>query len=127
VPDATDPLEVVRAFCDAWSEFDLETIMGFFSDDAVYHNIPIDPVAGSDAIRATVEMFTAAARHIEFRVLHAVAEGPVVLTERLDVFELPGATIELPVMGTFEVHDGRITAWRDYFDLQQYLSQVPPG
>ena len=32
------------------------------------------------------------------------------------------ATVSLPVMGTFEVHDGKITAWRDYFDLDQFLT-----
>ena len=25
----------------------------------------------------------------------------------------------LPVMGTFEVRDGKISAWRDYFDMAQ--------
>ncbi|MGA1053612.1 MAG: limonene-1,2-epoxide hydrolase family protein, partial [Ilumatobacteraceae bacterium] len=32
--------------------------------------------------------------------------------------------IVLPVMGTFEVVDGRIAVWRDYFDLNQYLQQL---
>jgi limonene-1,2-epoxide hydrolase len=27
-------------------------------------------------------------------------------------------------MGTFEVRDGKISAWRDYFDLSQYMSQL---
>ena len=39
------------------------------------------------------------------------------LTERVDKFLVKGQWIELPVMGTFEVSDGRIRAWRDYFDL----------
>jgi limonene-1,2-epoxide hydrolase len=49
-----------------------------------------------------------------------------VLTERVDVFTTPTATIELPVMGTFEVVDGKIAAWRDYFDLNQFMSQLNP-
>ena len=36
-------------------------------------------------------------------------------------------TIELPVMGTFEGVDGKIAAWRDYFDLNQFMSQLPTG
>ena len=43
--------------------------------------------------------------------------GNTVLTERVDVFHLPKGTIDLPVMGTFEVRDGKIAAWRDYFDM----------
>ena len=41
------------------------------------------------------------------------SDGPVVLTEQVDVFKLPDKSIELPVMGTFEVRDGKIAAWRD--------------
>ena len=33
-------------------------------------------------------------------------------------------TIALPVAGFFEVHDGKITAWRDYFDMGQFTSQM---
>jgi limonene-1,2-epoxide hydrolase len=122
--DATD---VVRRFCAAWSDGDLDTIMSFFADDAVYHNIPVDPVTGTDAIRATIAGFTGGVDSIEFRVRHLVAADSTVLTERVDVFRFPNATIELPVMGTFEVDDGKITAWRDYFDMNQFMSQLPTG
>jgi len=42
----------------------------------------------------------------------------------VDRFEINGKWLELPVMGTFEVADGKITAWRDYFDLNQFQSQL---
>jgi limonene-1,2-epoxide hydrolase len=118
------PLDLVRRFCDAWGAGDLDALMAYFADDAIYHNIPVDPVKGKDTIRATIEGFTAGVDKIEFRVHHIVAEGPVVLTERTDVFTTPDRTIELPVMGTFEVADGKIVAWRDYFDLNQFMSQL---
>ncbi len=117
---------IVRDFCAAWERLDLEELMGYFETDAVYHNMPIDPVTGVDAIRATMEMFTTGVERIEFRVLNLSADGDTVLTERVDVFVLPHTTIELPVMGTFEIRNGRIAAWRDYFDLQQYLTQAAP-
>jgi limonene-1,2-epoxide hydrolase len=119
------PIELVRRFCDAWGAGRKpEELAAFFTDDAVYHNIPIDPVTGRDSIAATIAGFTAGVEKIEFRVRHIVGDGPVVLTERVDAFVLPGGTIELPVMGTFEVVDGRIAAWRDYFDLNQFMTQM---
>jgi limonene-1,2-epoxide hydrolase len=84
-------------------------------------------VVGKDAIRATIAGFTTGVDQVEFRVLHLAAAGDVVLTERVDVFRMPSTTIELPVMGTFEVRDGKIAAWRDYFDLNQFMSQMPQG
>jgi limonene-1,2-epoxide hydrolase len=122
---ADDPIDVVRRFCAAWADGDLDAITAFFADDAVYHNIPIAPVEGKDAIRATIAGFTGGVDKLEFRVDNIAGDGNVVLTERVDVFAMPGATIELPVMGTFEVRDGKIAAWRDYFDMNQFMSQMP--
>lgn len=120
------PLETVTRFCEAWSRLDLDEILGFLADDAVYHNIPLDPVTGREAIRATITGFTAGVDRVEFEVRHAAVDGDVVLNERVDRFFTPDRTIELPVMGTFEVRDGVITAWRDYFDMGQFMAQLTP-
>jgi limonene-1,2-epoxide hydrolase len=123
-----DPIDVVQSFCDAWAKGDLDAILGYFTDDAVYHNIPVDPVVGKDGIKATINMFASGVDKMQFRVGNISADGPAVLTERVDVFSLSdGRTIELPVMGTFEVAGGKIAAWRDYFDLNQFMSQLAPG
>ena len=98
--------------------------MSFFSDDAVYHNIPVDPVVGRENIRATMAGFTAGVDAVEFDVRHAVADGAIVMTERVDHFHSAAKVISLPVMGVFEVSDGKIAAWRDYFDLNQFMSQL---
>ena len=121
------PIDVVRDFCALWAKGDLDAIVDCFTDDAVYHNIPIAPVTGKQAIRDTIAGFTGGVDTIEFRVLNIGADGNVVLTERVDAFIMPSVTIELPVMGTFEVRDGKIAAWRDYFDLNQFMSQMPQG
>jgi len=123
--DAPDsPVEVVRRFCDAWATGDLDAIVGAFTDDAVYHNMPLDPVVGPEAIRTFIEGFIGGVDKVTFEVRNIAADGDVVLTERVDVFEAPGRRIELPVMGTFELRDGRIAAWRDYFDLNQFMTQL---
>jgi limonene-1,2-epoxide hydrolase len=123
--DAADaPVEVVRRFCGLWAEGDLDAIVASFTDDAVYHNMPIDPVVGPEAIRAFIEGFLGGVDRVTFEVRHIAAAGDVVLTERVDVFEAPGKRIDLPVMGTFEVRDGRIAAWRDYFDLQTFMNAM---
>ena len=118
------PIDVVREFCALWEKGDLDAIVESFTEDAVYHNIPVAPVTGKDAIRATIAGFTGGVDTIEFRVLNISADGNVVMTERVDAFITSTVTIELPVMGTFEVKDGKIAAWRDYFDLNQYMTQL---
>jgi limonene-1,2-epoxide hydrolase len=119
-----EAIDVVTKFCAAWERVDIDELMNFFTDDAVYHNIPIAPVDGKEAIRTTITGFTGGVDKIEFVVKHIAATGNVVLTERDDIFTSPGRIISLPVMGTFEVVDGKIAAWRDYFDLNQFMSQM---
>jgi limonene-1,2-epoxide hydrolase len=125
--DNETPVDLVRRFCGVWADGDLDTIVAFFADDAVYHNIPVAPVTGRDAIRETIAGFTAGVDKVEFRVRNIAASGDVVMTERVDVFVTGDRAIELPVMGTFEVAGGFITAWRDYFDLNQFMSQLAPA
>jgi limonene-1,2-epoxide hydrolase len=43
---------------------------------------------------------------------------------RVDAFKLPNKAFELPVMGIFEVGDGKISAWRDYFDMNQFTGRM---
>ena len=123
------PIEVVRRFCAAWGN-NLATadLAAFFTDDAVYHNIPFAPVIGREAIGKNIGSFirpgAPGIESIDFRVINIAANGPVVMTERVDVFKLPDKSFELPVMGTFEVRDGKIKAWRDYFDVNQFTSRV---
>jgi limonene-1,2-epoxide hydrolase len=121
----SEPIDLVRQFCDAWGDGDLDAIVAYFSDDAVYHNIPLAPVVGPEQIRATIEGFSGGVEKIEFRVDAIAADGGTVLTERHDIFTFANGVIDLPVMGTFEVADGKITAWRDYFDMNQFMSQMP--
>jgi limonene-1,2-epoxide hydrolase len=121
----SDAIELIRRFCDDWGKgATVDEIVDYFTEDAVYHNIPVDPAVGHDAIRGVFAMFTTGVERIEFRILNIVADGDTVLTERLDIFVLPNVTIELPVMGTFEVRDCKIARWRDYFDLNQYMAQL---
>ena len=62
---------------------------------------------------------------VDVEMIHMMAEGPIVMTERVDhLTRADGTTASLPMMGVIEVHDGLVVAWRDYFDLSQFTSQM---
>ena len=65
------------------------------------------------------------ATEIEF-ITHYQAENDacVVMNERTDRFLINNNWTEIRVMGVFELTDGKIVAWRDYFDMQQFSSQM---
>ena len=95
------------------------------ADDISYENMPMAPIVGPDAVRATLEGFLAAATAVDWPVKRQVVSGSVVINERNDRFQIGTGWLELPVAGFFEVNDdGRISLWRDYFDLGSYVSQL---
>jgi limonene-1,2-epoxide hydrolase len=115
--DTTPPIEVVEAFMAAMAKLDYDTAMTYVSDDCEYVNVPIATVHGPAGIRGVLEPFFAPTLENEWIIKTTAADGPVVFMERLDRHRLSNGWAELPVTGVFEVHDGHITAWRDYFDL----------
>lgn len=119
-----DPVTVVERFCAAWDRLDFDGIVALLADDIDYHNIPLEPLSGKDE----VEAYLRAAGPFDscrWEIVSIAAQGAKVLTERVDRFIVHGMRIDLPVMGTFEVHDGKIRRWRDYFDLASYRAQWP--
>lgn len=122
----SDNAALISEFISCWSEKNVDKMLGYFAEDAVYTNIPIDPPnIGKPAIRAVIETFMGMAEALEFIVHHQAetAEG-LVLNERTDRFLINGKWIDLPVMGIFELERGKIKAWRDYFDVNQFTKQM---
>jgi limonene-1,2-epoxide hydrolase len=120
-PDAE---RLVRDFCAAFEKHDAEALRPFLADDVVYHNIPMDPAVGIDEAIAFVAGFFAMCESMVIETTNLAVRGDVVLTERIDTFTVGEKVAALPVMGTFEIRDGKIGAWRDYFDLAQITTML---
>jgi len=118
--------EIVERFC---HEFDVpapdpERIGAYFTEDAIYHNIPMEAVAGRAAITAAIRRMGAVMQSAGWEVIHQVVDGDMVMNERIDRFSANGRAVEIPVVGVFELRDGKIRAWRDYFDLATWQKQL---
>jgi limonene-1,2-epoxide hydrolase len=114
--------ELVTRFLKAW-----EPVHGFrkampeyLSADVEYENVGMTNTRGLDDAIKTIEGFVQglgfASMIVQMRSI--ASHGSTVLTERVDdLYDAHGRRLAgLRVMGVFEVHDGKITAWRDYFD-----------
>ena len=113
----TSPSDVVREFCSAFGAKDLATIERLLDPGAVYHNVGMEPAVGKEASMASIKGFIDMSESLTFEIHHLAAEGDTVLTERTDTLTVNGNAAPIAVMGTFEVRDGLIVAWRDYFDM----------
>jgi limonene-1,2-epoxide hydrolase len=118
--------KVVSDLFAAWSRLDLDGIMSHFAEDAVWDNVPMNnPAKGKAAIRDLTQGFLKDTASFDVKVSKCVQSGNVLFNERIDTVRTKnGKTIELPVVGVFEVSDsGKISAWRDYFDMATLTKQ----
>jgi len=119
------PGEVVTALIRANEARDVEAVLALCTNDIEYENVPMNVMRGHDEIRTMLGPFLGSAERVEWEVLAQVEQGDIVMNERVDRFWLPGdVTVELRVAGIFEVRDGLVAVWRDYFDLPSFTEQM---
>jgi limonene-1,2-epoxide hydrolase len=116
--------KLVTDFCQSWARKNLDEVLGYLADDCFYHNIPMEPCVGKTAIRAFLEPFLKESDSVDFEIKHTTSAGNVVMNERVDRFVMGPKKLELPVAGVFEVLNGKIASWRDYFDLETFNKQM---
>ena len=112
--------QIIRNFISAWSRLDADELVTYFTEDGIYHNMPIDPVQGTDALRGFITAFLGNWSKTEWEIRTLIAHGDTVIAERMDRTVADGKNVNLPCVGVFEMRDGKIAEWRDYFDMGTY-------
>jgi limonene-1,2-epoxide hydrolase len=123
---------VVTEFMDAWGDGarrdpDVEKILSMLSDDIVWQLwVPGGPtLRGREAIRADIERQLGFATFMRCGPIHVASNGPIVFTERTDEFRSRDLVVEHHLVAVFEVDDdGKIAAWREYFDPEDVNRQL---
>jgi limonene-1,2-epoxide hydrolase len=110
--------EIVRAEIAAWGSNDVDEIVSHFAEDATFDIGPSWPrLSGRDAIHELMKVFFAGRTCVDLEILHLAVDKDVVMMERTDHWIVGGEQKSWPVMGAYEVKDGKIKAWREYFFL----------
>lgn len=116
----TDNEKTVRNFIDAWPRLDVAEIVNYFAEDGVYHNMMLEPVKGREALTGFIGAFAANWTDTKWELVNIASKGNLVFAERVDRMKVGGKPVALPCCGVFEMADGKIKVWRDYFDLQTF-------
>jgi limonene-1,2-epoxide hydrolase len=114
------PGETVSRFIAALTSGNLEEASSLCHEDLVFENVPLVPSRqqGRDQILAGLAQIMALCDRVEWEVPFQIEAGQSVVNERVDRFWFnDGVTAEVPVLARWEVVDGLITLWRDYYDL----------
>jgi len=111
------PEEVVTRLCEAFGRMDADELIQYFTDDAVYHNVPLPPLRGRREIYGFLRGLPVRYEGLEIDILRQITDGNLVMNERVDYFHREGKRIALPICGVFELEGEKIKSWREYFDL----------
>lgn len=111
-----DPATVVTNFLDALASNDTETAVGLVADDLIYENVSLPTIRGKQRFANGARTMVKRKVGFDVRIHRIAASGTTVLTERTDALFYGRFRSQFWVCGVFEVHDGKITLWRDYFD-----------
>jgi limonene-1,2-epoxide hydrolase len=112
------PESVVRDFCAAVAKRDEGALRALVTDDVFYLNVGMPPARGVAEFLASIGgMWVMFPDGFDFEIKRLAVDGSTVLTERVDYLKNGGTVAPIPVMGAFDVRDGRVSSWRDYFDL----------
>lgn len=126
----TTNVEIVEAFLAAIYRLDFDGALDFMTDDASYHDLPLpaDPTIGKAGIRKKLDyMIVGGVTAMDYEIRHILGDGDVVLVERSETWHFPsGDRPRLRVMCAIELVDGRIAAWREYWNGEELMSQMPP-
>ena len=119
-----DANEVVTQFIAAFGRKDQDAAMALVADDCYYDNVPVGDMTGKAKMLEFLGPMFQADGPLEFEVHRQTTTGNIVMNERTDRFVMRGKQIALPVAGVFEVKNGKITFWRDYFDNGMFMKQL---
>jgi len=111
------PSLVVERFLELLRAGDVDAAVELLAVDVVYTNVGLPTVHGRERVRRLFRATLGQGGGGFDVYVHAIsAQGGTVLTERTDILKLGRLTVQLWVCGRFDVRDGEIVLWRDYFD-----------
>ena len=119
-----DAEQVVNQFIEAIGRKDQPAAMALVADDCYYDNVPVGDMTGKDKMEEFLGPMFKGSGPVTFEIHSQTTTGNIVMNERTDRFVMKGKEIAIPVAGVFEVNDGKITFWRDYFDNGMFMEQI---
>ena len=121
-----DNAHTVEVFLAALQDQDIDAAGAVLDERLVYQNVGFPTIRGR---ARAMKLFRGMEGRARFEVkTHRIAvNGSTVLTERTDALVFGRVRLQFWVCGVFEVTDGRITLWRDYFDMFDFTKALARG
>jgi limonene-1,2-epoxide hydrolase len=121
-----EKIATVEKILDAWNRTNFEDVAGLFTEDGIFHSVMRPPLVGRDTIYKHLRTLQSAkpGNEVDIQVKHIGVIDGLVFTERLDKVLMNGKRGEIPAVGIFEVRNGQVALWREYYDRETLLRET---
>jgi limonene-1,2-epoxide hydrolase len=106
---------------------DSDAAADLLAADVEYENSWLPTVRGRERVRRLFQILDRIGTGVEMHVHAISADGSSVLTERTDVLKWGPLRVQFWIWGRFDVHDGQIVLWREYYDPLTILTAIVRG
>ena len=122
---AEAPLVVAHNMVNAWNRLDVDGIADLFAEDGRFQSMmQTEPLVGREAIRSHFGALLEGATALELQLRNIAENNGVVFLERVDVFSYKGREGSVPVVAVLEIRDGKVQAWREYYDRASLMREM---
>jgi limonene-1,2-epoxide hydrolase len=110
---------------------DWDVVKTYLSDDCIYADMPVGPAAAARGPEDIVKRLKVGLEPLAGYENHdglLVTNGVDVMYEHSETWEWPtGETAVLRFVTVHRVEDGKITLWKDYWDMSGLTATAPPA
>ena len=124
VAEVSTQVQIIDRFHRAFAKGDFQSVMDCCTDDVVWDNVPMKPIVGKQAVLTFLEKFARGMSDPRYERKNVLERDGLVMVEGVENYVKNSKSVRVPYMAAFEIRDGKISQWRDYFDLSTVERQL---
>lgn len=117
-------VQAVIKMLEAWHALDLDGAVNMFTEDGVFHSMMREPHKGRDVLRGFMGKLFGGMSELSLEIRSEGVSGNTVILERFDSWVFNGKPGSIPVVGVYDVEDGKIKEWREYYDYAALMGEM---
>ena len=117
-------VQAVMTMLEKWHALDLDGAVNMFTEDGAFHSMMREPYKGREVLREFMGKLFGGMSELTLDVRSEGVSGNTVILERFDTWVFNGKYGEIAVVGVYDVENGKIKEWREYYDYGVLMEQM---
>lgn len=115
---------LINQFFQFWCAGDIEGVLSLCHEAIIWDNVPMKPIQGRAKVADFLGRFGQGMTARHYDILTMMEKDHRVFIEAVENYIRDGKSVRVRFMSAFEIENGLIKQWRDYFDLSTVQRQL---